>query len=167
MTQLFCVILTQRYNDFFKPPNILRNFYTPPFANLIIVNKNKEICASWHSQKINYICYSNQTPKIMKLSTPVIIKGALALIMVLCLFDMPYGFYEFTRFAAFAGFGYLAYKRYDKESKDLSILYIILAVLFQPFFKLALGREIWNVVDVLVAIFLAYRVYANIKNKKE
>ena len=103
----------------------------------------------------------------MKLSTPVIIKGALALIMVLCLFDMPYGFYEFTRFAAFAGFGYLAYKRYDKESKDLSILYIILAVLFQPFFKLALGREIWNVVDILVAIFLAYRVYANIKNKKE
>ena len=103
----------------------------------------------------------------MKLSTPVIIKGALALIMVLCLFDMPYGFYEFTRFAAFAGFGYLAYKRYDKESKDLSILYIILAVLFQPFFKLALGREIWNVVDVLVAIFLAYRVYANIKNKKD
>jgi hypothetical protein len=103
----------------------------------------------------------------MKLTTPVIVKAVLAAVMILCLFDMPYGFYEFTRFAAFAGFGYLAYKRYSKESKDMTILYIILAVLFQPFFKLALGREMWNIVDVLVAIFLIYRVYKNIKNKDE
>ena len=60
----------------------------------------------------------------MKLTTPVIVKAVLAAVMILCLFDMPYGFYEFTRFAAFAGFGYLAYKRYSKESKDMTILYM-------------------------------------------
>jgi len=103
----------------------------------------------------------------MKLTTSVIVKAVLAVLMILCLIDMPYGFYEFTRFAAFAGFGYLAYKGYTKESKDLTILYIFLAVLFQPFFKLALGREMWNIVDVLVAIFLTYRIYKNLKNKEE
>ena len=103
----------------------------------------------------------------MKLTTPTIIKSALAVIMLLCLFDMPYGYYEFTRFAAFAGFGYLAYIKHGQESKDLMILYIVLSLLFQPFFKLALGREMWTFVDVLVALFLIYRVYKTLKNKEE
>ena len=55
----------------------------------------------------------------------------------------------------------------NKESKDLTILYVILAVLFQPFFKLALGREMWNGVDVLVAILLIYRIYKSLKTKEE
>ena len=38
-----------------------------------------------------------------------------------------------------------------------------LALLFQPFFKLALGRTIWNIVDVMVAIFLVFLWY---KEKK-
>jgi len=29
-----------------------------------------------------------------------------------------------------------------------------LALLFQPFFKISLGRELWNVVDVIVGIGL-------------
>ena len=103
----------------------------------------------------------------MKLTTPTIVKSALAVILLLCLFNMPYGYYEFTRFVAFAGFGYLAYIKHGQESKDLMILYIVLSLLFQPFFKLALGREMWTVVDVLLAIFLIYRVYKNLKNKEE
>ena len=103
----------------------------------------------------------------MKLTTSVIVKAVLAVLMKLCLIEMPYGFYEFTRFVAFAGFGYLAYIKHGQESKDLMILYIVLSLLFQPFFKLALGREMWTVVDVLLAIFLIYRVYKNLKNKEE
>jgi hypothetical protein len=34
------------------------------------------------------------------------------------------------------------------------IVYGILAFLFQPFFKIALGREIRNVVDVIVGVGL-------------
>lgn len=129
-------------------------------------DKQRNFCL-YEFTKLSYICYINQTLNNMKLTTSVIVKAVLAVLMILCLIDMPYGFYEFTRFAAFAGFGYLAYKRCSKESKDMTILYIILAILFQPFFKLALGREMWNIVDVLVAIFLIYRVYKSIKNKDE
>jgi len=33
-----------------------------------------------------------------------------------------------------------------------------LALLFQPFYKIALGRAVWNVVDVVVAAGLLYLV---------
>ena len=33
-------------------------------------------------------------------------------------------------------------------------MFAALALLFQPFFKVALGRVVWNIVDVIVAIGL-------------
>ena len=60
-----------------------------------------------------------------------------------------------------------AYKEYEKKgSKDRMILFIILAVLFQPFFKLSLGRLIWNIVDVAVAVLLIVLLINTIKGRK-
>ena len=72
----------------------------------------------------------------------------------LCLADMPYGFYQFVRFAGFVGFAILAYQAHKQGRQTEMIIYGGLALLFQPFFKIALGRQIWNVVDVVVAVFL-------------
>jgi len=33
---------------------------------------------------------------------------------------------------------------------------VLLALLFQPFLPLSLGRVIWNIVDVVVAVYLVY-----------
>ena len=45
--------------------------------------------------------------------------------------------------------------RYYQESKEwLSYTCGTLALLFQPFYKIALGRTVWNIVDVIVAIGL-------------
>ncbi|CAL2080214.1 conserved hypothetical protein [Tenacibaculum dicentrarchi] len=83
-----------------------------------------------------------------------IIKITLAILMLLCLLKMPYGFYEFVRYITLVGFGILAYKAHEKEDKTTFIIFITLALLFQPFFKIALGRLIWNIVDVITAIYL-------------
>ena len=83
-----------------------------------------------------------------------IIKIALAILLLLCLLDMPYGFYQFVRFLALIGFGILAYKANEQNKNTEMIIYGGLALLFQPFFKIALGREIWNIVDVIVGIGL-------------
>ncbi len=88
----------------------------------------------------------------------------LAIALILCLFSMPYGFYQFVRFAAMAIFAYLAYCEYKNGHVDRMILFIVLAILFQPFAKIALGRVIWNVVDVIVACYLIYLVVRNKKN---
>jgi len=45
------------------------------------------------------------------------------------------------------------------------IVYIVLAVLFQPLFKIALGRELWNVVDILVGAGLILSIIIKKKEK--
>ena len=92
------------------------------------------------------------------------IKNALAILMFLCLLDMPYGFYQIVRFLALVGFVILAYKSNEKEDKTAVIIFIGLALLFQPFFKIALGRMIWNIVDVIVGIGLLISLFQSIKN---
>ena len=89
-----------------------------------------------------------------KLQTVLYIGMAVALI--LCLFRMPYGYYQLIRFMAMAVFAYLAYCQYKDGVIDRMILFIILAILFQPFFKIAFGRVIWNIIDVIVAGYLVY-----------
>lgn len=84
----------------------------------------------------------------------LIIKLVLTILLFLCLLDMPYGFYQFVRFTALIGFGILAYKANEQKKQTEMIIYGALALLFQPFFKIALGREIWNIVDVIVGIYL-------------
>jgi len=82
------------------------------------------------------------------------IKLILAILFFVCLADMPYGYYEFIRFIALAAFAWLSYKSYEEGSKGLCFMYAALAILFQPLFKIFLGRTLWNIVDVMVGIFL-------------
>lgn len=86
----------------------------------------------------------------------IILKIILSILFLLCLFKMPYGYYQFARFAGMLGFALFAYFDYQKNQTINSgvIIYIALALLFQPFIKVALGRIIWNVVDVIVSIGL-------------
>jgi len=88
-----------------------------------------------------------------------IIKVVLAILFFLCLADMPYGFYQFVRFAGLVGFVILAYQANQQGRQTEMIIYGGLALLFQPFFKIALGREMWNIVDVVVGIGLLISIF--------
>jgi len=88
-----------------------------------------------------------------------LIKIILSLLFFLCLADMPYGYYQFVRFAALLGFVILAYQANEQQNKSEMIIYIGLALLFQPFVKVALGRTMWNIVDVLVGIGLLVSLF--------
>ena len=57
----------------------------------------------------------------------------------------------------------LAYHAYGTKHKKLAITYGVLAVLFQPFVKLTLGRDVWIGVDIAVAVFL---VIVMVRNKE-
>ena len=88
-----------------------------------------------------------------------IIKIVLSILFLLCLVNMPYGFYQIVRFLGFVGFGILAYQSNQKEKQTEMVIYIALAILFQPFFKIYLGRTIWNIVDVIVAFGLLLSIF--------
>ena len=87
------------------------------------------------------------------------IKIVLAILFFLCLADMPYGLYQFVRFAAMIGFAYLAYSANQQTNKSEVFIYIALAILFQPIFKIALGRTIWNIVDLVVGFGLIVSLF--------
>ena len=92
-----------------------------------------------------------------------IIKIVLALLLFICLADMPYGYYQLVRFVGLIGFSILAYKAYEHNKKIEMIIFVGLALLFQPFFKISLGREIWNIVDMIVGIGLILSIWINPK----
>ena len=78
----------------------------------------------------------------------------LAAMMLLCLAPMPYGYFQLVRFLSTIAFGMMAYRYYMEKKEWLTYTCGILALLFQPFYKIAMGRTVWNVVDVIVAIGL-------------
>ena len=67
---------------------------------------------------------------------------------------MPYGYYMLVRFVAMVVFGLMAYQYYTRQKPIASVIFGVLALLFQPIYKIALGRVTWNVIDVLVAALL-------------
>ena len=95
-----------------------------------------------------------------------IIKIFLSLLLFLCLVNMPYGFYQFVRFAGLIGFAILAYQANQQGRQKEMIIFGSLALLFQPFFKIALGREIWNIVDVIVGIGLLISIFMKPKESQ-
>lgn len=89
-----------------------------------------------------------------KLNTQQKIQIAGAVILLLCILPMPYCYFTIVRVATTIISGYLAYNYYAESKKELAITFAIIAVLFQPFIKFALGREVWLVADIAIAIFL-------------
>ena len=64
-------------------------------------------------------------------------------------------------------FAVFAYSYWGKDSKPLAVTFGALALLFQPFLKIVLGRVMWNIVDVLVALGLIMLFFYERKSEKE
>jgi len=90
------------------------------------------------------------TTTISKISVKII----LAALFLLCLFKMPYGYFQLVRFLGMASFIWFAYLDNEKNDKSLVILWVCSAILINPLIKIALGRTIWNIVDVVWALIL-------------
>lgn len=95
------------------------------------------------------------------------VKIILAILFFTCLADLTYGYYQMVRFAALVGFAILAYQAKEKESKTEMIIFICLAILFQPLMKISLGRAIWNIVDLIVGFGLLASIFTKQKITNE
>ena len=100
---------------------------------------------------------------MFKKETICFLYGAIAILLLLCLLHMPYGFYTFVRFIATIAFCFIAYVESRSGNRNLMFLFIVLAILFQPIFRIPIGRTIWNIVDVLVAAVLLYILVKRLK----
>lgn len=96
-----------------------------------------------------------------------IVKILLAIMLFLCLFNFPYAYYLFVRWSAMIGFGYLAYIAHKDKQSVMTIAFVLLTILFQPFEKIALGRMLWNIVDVIVAVGLIISLFFTNQEKRK
>ena len=96
----------------------------------------------------------------------MVINIILAFVFLLCLGNMPCGFYQLIRFASLFGCAILAYQAHEQSRQTEMIIYGGRTLLFQPFFKVALGRELWNIVDVVVGVGLILSIFIKRGEKK-
>lgn len=82
------------------------------------------------------------------------LKPIFAIALLVCLAPMPYGYYMLVRIIATILFFVFARQYYVAKKEELAITFGVLAILFQPLIKVSLGRGVWNMVDVAVAVLL-------------
>lgn len=103
--------------------------------------------------------------KIAGLGTMRTLKVVIAVALLLCLLPLPYGYYGLMRLGGMVCFGVLAFYSYQQKLEGWMVAYAALAILFQPFSKIVLGRGVWNVVDVAIAGLLLWTVWKK-RNKR-
>jgi hypothetical protein len=81
-------------------------------------------------------------------------KILLIFILVGCLFDVPYGYFQFVRISGCLGFLYLAWIELENERIITGIPCIVSGILLNPIFKIHFTRNIWNKIDLAMAGFL-------------
>jgi len=88
----------------------------------------------------------------MKNKSDLYFKIVLAILFLLCLLKMPYGYYQFIRISGFISFLYLAYQ--SKAKPFFVVIWIFSAILINPFLKIYFTKFTWNIIDVIWAMLL-------------
>jgi len=85
------------------------------------------------------------------------VAGALLLIGIA---ELPYGYYTFLRIVVFLVSLYSAYQIKDAGKNVWILLYVGLAILFNPIIPIYLyDKEVWMVIDGLAGIFMLFGGY--------
>ena len=92
-----------------------------------------------------------------------LLKIGLAILFLICLLDMPYGYYQLIRFLGMVLFLVFAYHSNRNRNNTFAVIWLSSALLINPFIKIALGRTIWNIVDIFWAVFLFISIWADNK----
>lgn len=85
-------------------------------------------------------------------------------LLLLSIAPLPYGYYIMLRFVVCGAATYLAWKHYEVIAvHPWTIVFVGVALLFNPFIKVHFSREIWAFCDISVAILFTVNM---IKNQK-
>jgi hypothetical protein len=76
-----------------------------------------------------------------------------AVLLVVALLPLPYGYYTLLRLAVTACAGFLAYVSMGAGQKGSLVTFSAIAVLFNPVIPVHLDREIWFFIDIAVAVY--------------
>lgn len=83
-----------------------------------------------------------------------LINISLITLLVGSFFSMPYGYYQAVRVFGIIGFSILAYDAHKNNLVMLAFVYGIAAILFNPIIKIAFDKNVWHVIDIILAIVI-------------
>ena len=87
-----------------------------------------------------------------------LLKLILTGILILCFLKMPLVFYRFSSYILFSGFGWLAYEAFQRQDRMDVKIFVILALLYNPFIRFPFPNFLWVIINVLVIIGLILNI---------
>ena len=101
----------------------------------------------------------------MKLEKITLITGII--LLAVATLNVPYGFYELLRITITIISIYLSYYFYSIDSMVIFVLFVLVAILFNPIMVIHFEKDIWRIIDLAVAgTFLFVLVNISINPKK-
>jgi len=94
---------------------------------------------------------SSATVKLLNIITIIL--------LILALFEMPYGYYIFLRIVVFISALLNIPANYRKQKTEMIIIYGLIAVLFNPIIVVFFERESWMIIDIVVAGIYGFDLY--------
>jgi hypothetical protein len=90
------------------------------------------------------------------------------LLLLIALLSMPYYYYQLMRWCICGSAVYIAYLHYKKKGCDLlTVLFIVIAIVYNPIEPIHLFKEAWIVINIITAIVFSYGWVLARKNKNE
>ncbi len=93
------------------------------------------------------------------------VTAVLLVLTVLCLTDLPEILSQAVRFVAFAGYLYMGYTAVRNGKWGFTAVYLMAALVFQPFYMFGMGQRLLTVIDIVLIVVLLYSLYRTIKPK--
>jgi len=87
-----------------------------------------------------------------------IIKIAVAAVLLIALASLPIGYYTFLRIVVCIA-GVILGVAYFESKRLLSIVFVAVAILFNPILPIYLSREIWIPIDIITAILFIISIF--------
>lgn len=81
-----------------------------------------------------------------------IFKYLAAAMLILAVFHLPYGYYQFLRVAVTLIAGVAAYQELEQSNKTAFALFLVTALLFNPILPVYLNRSLWLPIDLAAAL---------------
>lgn len=78
--------------------------------------------------------------------------------LILCFLSMPNIFYRFSGYFLFVGFGWLSYDAFHRRDQLDVKIFVVLSILYNPFFIIPLPHFLWNIVNIIVIIGLILNI---------
>ena len=78
----------------------------------------------------------------------------LAALLFVAVLPLPYAYYEILRVAVCLGVLYMLVKEWPLLEGQTKGVFIVLAVLFNPFSPIYLSKIIWMIIDIIAGLYL-------------